>query len=111
MSCVSSFLRLTFATRARLHSQVVSKAQSVAVTVLNVEVAIAVGLIADVSRDLDALRRKLGIKRVRIIDPDIRIPRFALRIGDAVGPHEPRLGKLAEHNDDPAAGTPCKSTA
>src|SRR2546421_10277028 len=86
-----------------------SKTQPVPVTVLDIEVAIAVRLIADVPRDLDALLRKLRIERVRIIDPDIRIPRFALRIGNAVGPHEPRLGKLAEHNDDAAAANHTKA--
>src|SRR5207247_7662152 len=43
------------------------------------------------------------MERVGIFDPNVCVPGFALRVGDAVGAHHSSLGELAEHDDDAAA--------
>jgi len=48
-----------------------TETQTVAVAVVYVEVAAAVGLVANLARDLHTLRLKLGIERVGVVDPDV----------------------------------------
>jgi hypothetical protein len=59
---------------------IVPKTEAIAVAVLDIEVAAAVWLVTNVSRDLHAFRLELRIQDVRIVDPDVRIPGSALRI-------------------------------
>src|SRR5438874_2907021 len=82
---------------------VLPEAQAVPVAVLDVEVTAAVRLIADVARDLHTLRLELGVERVGIVYPDVRVPGSALRIGEAIGPHDAGSFELCEHDHDAAA--------
>src|SRR5262245_2537658 len=82
---------------------VLSEAQPVTVAVFDVKVATAVGLIAELSRDLYTLALKLIMEHVSVLDPDICVPGVAVSGSLAVGTHEALLFKLAEHDDNAAA--------
>src|SRR6266446_4263454 len=81
---------------------VVAEAETVAVGVQDVEIAAAVGLIAEGARDVYALGLELLVERVGVVDPDIGVPGVVSRNGQAVRTHE-AIGaggsELAEHDD------------
>src|SRR5438034_43831 len=78
--------------------QVLAKTQPVAVAVVHLEVATAVGLIADSARDVDALGLELRMERIRVIDPNIGIPGASLRVCSVIGAHKAGLFELRQHD-------------
>src|SRR5262245_17989368 len=89
--------------RGARSARAVPETQSVAVAVLHVEVATAVGLVANRAGNHDALGPELAIKGVGIINPDVRVPGvLRFRVGKAVGTHDARRGELGQHDDDAA---------
>ena len=89
--------------KPRLTFQVVSEADAVSVAVFNLEVTATVWLVADIAHDPHALRLKLSVQRVGIVDPNVAVPRPALGINDAVGAHRAGGSELGQHDDDAAA--------
>src|SRR5882757_4442313 len=91
-----------FSTRQQ-SSDAVSEAEGVAVAVADVEVAAAVGLIADGPRDGDAVSLEFFVECVGVVDPDIRVPGGIFRVDETVRMHAARDLRLFEHDRD--AGT------
>src|SRR6185503_7312917 len=94
---------ITGGRRPRLQRR--AEAEPVTVVVVDLEVAAAVDLITQVAHDRDASRLELGIQRVRVLDPDVRVPGTALRISHAIGTNTTGgcLGyfiDLRQHDDD-----------
>src|SRR2546426_2178260 len=58
--------------------QVLTETNAVSVAILNVKIAATVGLVADITRDLHALRLEFSIERISIVDPNVGVPRPAL---------------------------------
>src|SRR5436309_14206074 len=81
----------------------VPKTEPIAVAVLDVEVAAAVGFVANVPRDLHALRFELPVQRIGIVHPNVAVPRPALGVDQSVGSHHARLLELRQHDDDAIA--------
>ena len=74
--------------------------QLVPVTVFNVEIAITIRLIADLSCNLHSLGPEFAAQGISIVDPDVGVPGLAIGIGQPVRTHSPCLGKLAQHDND-----------
>ena len=89
--------------KTQLAPDVVSKTHSVPVAILDVEIAVPVRLIADVACDPHSFGPEFATQYVGIIDPNIGVPRLAVGVGQAVGPHRPGVVKLAKHDDDATA--------
>jgi hypothetical protein len=79
------------------------KTQAIPVAVLHVKVSATIGLVTNIARDLYALRPELGVKRVGIFDPNVRIPGSALRIHGAVRAHDSSPFELSQHQDNAIA--------
>src|SRR6185295_8145675 len=82
---------------------VVPEAEPIAIAILDVEVAVAIRLIAQVPRDRHALGLELLIERIRILDPDVCVPGVAILHGEAVGTHHARRLELTQHDEDSVA--------
>src|SRR2546422_9946540 len=80
-----------------------TETNTVSVSILNVKIAATVGLVADITRDLHAPRLEFSIKRISIVDPDVGVPRPALRINDVIGAHRSSGFQLSQHDDDAVA--------
>src|SRR6266571_6944190 len=83
--------------------QVLTETNAVSVAILNVKIAATVGLVADITRDLHALRLEFSIERISIVDPNVGVPRPALRINDMIGAHRSSCFELSQHDDDAVA--------
>src|SRR2546425_5682812 len=83
--------------------QGLTETNAVSVAILNVKIAATVGLVADITRDLHAPRLEFSIKRISIVDPDVGVPRPALRINDVIGAHRSSGFQLSQHDDDAVA--------
>src|SRR3989442_11389487 len=83
--------------------QVLTETNAVSVAILNVKIAATVGLVADITRDLHALRLEFSIERISIVDPNVGVPRPALRINDMIGAHRSSGFELSQHDDDAVA--------
>jgi len=79
------------------------EAEPVAVAVLDVEIAVAVRLIAKVPCDRHALGLELFVQRICIVHPDICVPRVSIVDGEMVGTHHACRLELAQHDEYPAA--------
>src|SRR5213593_1101918 len=88
--------------------QVLTETNAVSVAILNVKIAATVGLVADITRDLHALRLEFSIERISIVDPNVGIPRPALRINEVIGAHRSSGFQLSQHDDDAVALDPSK---
>src|SRR4029453_4214111 len=82
---------------------VLTETEAITIAIDDFEIAAAVRLIADVSCDGDAPRFELGVKRVGAVDPHVRIPGIAVRVGNRVGTHDAGRTRLAQHDDDAAS--------
>src|SRR3989454_3668913 len=80
--------------------QVLTETNAVSVAILNVKIAATVGLVADITRDLHALRLEFSIERISIVDPNVGVPRPALRINDVIRAHRSSGFQLSQHDDD-----------
>src|SRR5438445_3644117 len=80
--------------------QVLTETNAVSVAILNVKIAATVGLVADITRDLHALRLEFSIERISIVDPNVGVPRPALRVNDMIGAHRSSGFELSQHDDD-----------
>src|SRR2546426_726693 len=83
--------------------QVLTETNAISVAILNVKIAATVGLVADITRDLHALRLEFSIERISIVDPNVGVPRPALRINDMIGTHRSSGFELSQHDDDAVA--------
>src|SRR6266446_1114062 len=81
----------------------VPKTEAVPIGVLDVEVATPIGLVTNISHNLDALGLELRVERVGVLDPDMRVPRSALGIDQVVRSLDARLLELRQHDDDAVA--------
>src|SRR5690349_19547607 len=86
-----------------LRFQVLAKTQAVAVAILDVKVAAAVKLVFKLPHDLHTFGLELGVERVSVVDPNVRVPRDILWISDTVRAHQTCLFKLLEHHGDAVA--------
>src|SRR5713101_9105915 len=104
-TCPTLKIGALFSNRIGISSslQVLAKTQPVAVAVVHLEVATAVGLIADSAHDLDALGLEFRMERIRVIDPNVGVPGASLRVCGVVGTHEAGLFELRKHDDDAVA--------
>src|SRR3954467_5556391 len=87
----------------RLRDHGLAKAQAIPVAIIYLEVATSVRLGTYIASDLDAPGPELCAQLINIVDPNIRIPCFAIRIHHPVWPHCARLCVLREHDDRPAS--------
>ncbi len=76
---------------AALHLDVVSKANSISVAVLDINIQIAVGLIAKGAGDLEAFVLELVEQDVCVVDPQMRIPCVAIGNGSTDRSHDTPL--------------------
>src|SRR5205809_3879830 len=83
--------------------QVLAETQAVPVAILNVKIAAAIGLVADIPGDLHAPRLEFSIERIGIVDPNVGVPRPALRINDVIRAHRSSSFQLSQHDDDAVA--------
>src|SRR5437870_12966031 len=83
--------------------QVLTETNAVSVAILNVKISATIGLVADITRDLHALRLEFSIERISIVDPNVGVPRPALRINDMIGAHRSSGFELSQHDDDAVA--------
>src|SRR5438034_8936231 len=83
--------------RPPLASNHLAKTQAVAVAVLDLEIAAAVGLVEGVTHNLGALRLELSVERVGIADPDVCIPGASFGIDDVIWPHPAGRFELRPH--------------
>src|SRR3989454_5239291 len=83
--------------------QVLTETKAVSVAILNVEIAAAIRLVADITRNLNAPRLELSIQRISIVDPNVGVPRPALRISDVIRAHRSSGFQLSQHDDDAVA--------
>src|SRR5438132_16273 len=83
-------------------SERMPETEAVSIAVFDVKVPAPVRLITDIPHDLYAFRLELGMQRIGIIDPDVRVPRPAFEIDDVIGAHLSRRVELHQHNDDDA---------
>src|SRR5881396_1914002 len=83
--------------------QIVTKTNPVSVAILNVKITATVGLVADITRDLHASRLEFRIERIGIVDPNVGVPRPALRINDVIRAHRSSSFQLSQHDDDAVA--------
>src|SRR6266536_1128887 len=83
--------------------QVLTETNAVPVAILNVKIAAAVGLVADITCDLHAPRLEFSIERIGIVDPNVGVPRPALRINDVIRAHRSSGFQLSQHDDDAVA--------
>src|SRR5687768_4708195 len=79
------------------------EAEAVAIAVLDLEVTAVIWLVERRADDAHAFGPELVMQRVRIVDPDVRIPRTSLRIHDAVGPDHAARFERGQHDDHAAA--------
>src|SRR5207247_9111638 len=80
--------------------QVLAETQAVPVAILNVKIAAAIGLVPDIPGDLHAPRLEFSIERIGIVDPNVGVPRPALRINDVIRAHRSSRFQLRQHDDD-----------
>src|SRR5437870_11324539 len=83
--------------------QVLTETNAVSVAILNVKIAATIGLVADITRDLHAPRLEFSIERISIVDPNVGVPRPALRISDVIRAHRSSGFQLSQHDDDAVA--------
>src|SRR3990170_7377149 len=79
------------------------EAQAISVAILDVEVAASVWLVTHIARDLDASGFEFRVQQIRIVDPDVRVPRFTRRIDHPVWPYGTGLLVLRQHDDHAAS--------
>src|SRR6478735_4621164 len=73
-----------------------AKAQAIPVAVLDIEIAAAVVLVAQVAGDLHAFRLEFRIQSIRVVNPDVGVPGAFLWIRQTVRIHASLLLKLAQ---------------
>src|SRR5712691_3465172 len=83
--------------------QVLTETNAISVAILNVKIAATIGLVADITRDLHAPRLEFSIERISIVDPNVGVPRPALRINDVIRAHRSSGFQLSQHDDDAVA--------
>src|SRR3989442_11439790 len=83
--------------------QGLTETNAVSVAILDVKIAATIGLVADITRDLHAPRLEFSIERISIVDPNVGIPRPALRINEVIGAHRSSGFQLSQHDDDAVA--------
>src|SRR5947199_8056430 len=83
--------------------QDLTETKAVSVAILNLKIATTVVLVADMTRDLHAPRLEFRIERIGIVDPNVGVPRPALRVNDVIGAHRSSGFQLRQHDDDPVA--------
>src|SRR5437879_12138401 len=83
--------------------QVRSKPKAVSVGILNVNIAATIWLVADLTRNFHAPRLELSIERISIVDPNVGVPRSALRVNDVIRAHRASGFQLSQHDDDGVA--------
>src|SRR5467141_3540476 len=83
--------------------QVLTETNAVTVAILNVKIAATIGLVADITGDFHAPRLEFSIERISIVDPNVGVPRPALRINDVIGAHRASGLQLSQHDDDAVA--------
>src|SRR5258708_2142991 len=79
--------------------QVLTETKAVAVAVLNVKIAAAIGLVADIACDLHASGLEFSIERISILYPNVSVPCPALRINEVIRAHHSRRFQLSQHDD------------
>src|SRR5260370_15052485 len=79
--------------------QVLTETKAVAVAVLNVKIAAAIGLVADIACDLHASGLEFSIERISILYPNVSVPCPALRINEVILAHHSRRFQLSQHDD------------
>src|SRR5947199_9963109 len=83
--------------------QDLTETKAVSVAILNLKIATTVVLVADMTRDLHAPRLEFRIERIGIVDPNVGVPRPALRVNDVIGAHRSSGFQLRQHDDDAVA--------
>src|SRR5438445_8573434 len=83
--------------------QDLTETKAVSVAILNLKIATTVVLVADMTRDLHAPRLEFRIERISIVDPNVGVPRPALRVHDVIGAHRSSGFQLRQHDDDAVA--------
>src|SRR5467141_3598550 len=79
--------------------QVLTETNAVAVAILNVKIAAAIRLVADVACDLHAPGLEFSIERISSVYPNVSVPCAALRINQVIRAHRPRRFQLSQHDD------------
>ena len=72
--------------------EVLPEAETIAVAILDVEIAASVELIAEIADDIYAPGLELSVQRVGVLDMNVGVPCFAGGIGETVRPHESVFG-------------------
>src|SRR5438552_13147877 len=89
-------------------SERMPETEAVSIAVFDVQVPAPVRLITDIPHDLYAFRLELGMQRIGIIDPDVRVPRPAFGLDAVLAPPLSLRVALCAATDE--AGTPAHST-
>src|SRR5438309_4220809 len=83
--------------------QDLTETKAVSVAILNLKIATTVVLVADMTRDLHAPRLEFRVERISVVDPNVGVPRPALRVHDVIRAHRSSGFQLRQHDDDAVA--------
>src|SRR6267378_3430780 len=78
--------------------QVLTETNAVAVAILNVKIAAAIRLVADVACDLHAPGLEFSIERISSVYPNVSVPCPALRINQVIRAHRTSRFQLSQHD-------------